>query len=290
MSKPAIAFLGLGIMGGGMARRLLANGFAVTVFNRTPEKSKALAANGAKVAKSPREAASGTGVIISMVADDDASREMWLGESGALADAARGTVCIESSTVTVDWVRELAAAVTAKQCEFLDAPVTGTKSHATAGELNFLVGGNQNTVEKVRPVFAAMGKTVLPVGPIGSGALLKLINNFVCGVQVAALAEAMAMIERSGLDRAKALEVLTNGAPGSPLVKTVATRMTTPDYTPNFLLRLVTKDLSYAIKEAGKLSIELPMALAAREEFQRAIAGGHGDKDLAAVVEPLRKR
>src|SRR5262249_45177442 len=121
MSKPAIAFLGLGIMGSGMARRLLANGFAVTVFNRTPEKSKALAANGARVAKSPREAASGAGVIISMVADDDASRGMWLGESGALASAERGTVCIESSTVTVDWARELAAAVTAKQCEFLDA-------------------------------------------------------------------------------------------------------------------------------------------------------------------------
>jgi 3-hydroxyisobutyrate dehydrogenase len=290
MSKPAIAFLGLGIMGTGMARRLLANGFAVTVHNRTPEKSKALAANGAQLAKSPREAASGAGVIISMVADDDASRGMWLGESGALADAARGTVCIESSTVTVDWVRELASAAAAKQCEFLDAPVTGSKSHAASGDLNFLVGGDPNTVERVRPVFAAMGKTILPVGPIGSGALLKLINNFVCGVQVAALAEAMAMIERSALDRAKALEVLTNGAPGSPLVKTVATRMTTPDYTPNFLLRLVTKDLSYAIKEAAKLSIDLPTALAARDEFQRAIAAGHGEKDLAAVVEPLRKR
>jgi len=290
MSKPAIAFLGLGIMGSGMARRLLLNGFSVTVFNRSPEKAKALAVDGAKVVNSPREAASGAGVIISMVADDNASRAMWLGENSALAGAAQGTVCIECSTVTVDWVCELAAAVAAKQYEFLDAPVTGSKSHAASGELNFLVGGDQNTVEKVRPVFSAMGKTVLPVGPIGSGALLKLINNFVCGVQVAALAEATAMIERSGLDRAKALEVLTNGAPGSPLVKTVAMRMTTPDYTPNFLLRLVTKDLSYAIKEAGKLFIELPMALAAREEFQRAIAAGHGDKDLAAVVEPLRKR
>jgi len=277
-------------MGAGMARRLLANGFTVTVFNRSPEKAKALAVNGAQAAKSPREAASDAAVIISMVADDQASRTMWLGENGALAGAARGTVCIECSTVTVDWVRELAAAVTAKQCEFLDAPVTGTKSHAAAGELNFLVGGDERTVEKVRSVFAAMSKTVLPVGPIGSGALLKLINNFLCGVQVASLAEAMAMIERSGLDRAKALEVLTNGTPGSPLIKTVATRMTTPDYTPNFLLRLVTKDLSYAIKEAVKLSIELPTALAARDEFQKAINAGHGDKDLAAVVEPLRER
>src|SRR5215469_17890039 len=104
MSKPAIAFLGLGIMGSGMARRLLANGFAVTVFNRSPEKSKALAADGARVAKSPREAASGAGVIISMVADDNASRAMWLGDNGALAGAVPGAVCIESSTVSVEWV------------------------------------------------------------------------------------------------------------------------------------------------------------------------------------------
>jgi len=100
----------------------------------------------------------------------------------------------------------------------------------------------------------------------------------------------MAMIERSGLDRAKALDLLTNGAPGSPLVKTVAGRMTAPDFTPNFLLRLLAKDLGYAIQEGGKLSVELLTATAALEEFQRAIASGHGDKDIAAVVEQFRKR
>jgi 3-hydroxyisobutyrate dehydrogenase len=290
MNKPQIAFLGLGIMGSGMARRLLANGYSVMVYNRSVEKSKALAADGAKVAKSPRDAAAGAGAIISMVADDNASRALWFGESGALVGAARGTICIECSTVSVDWVCELAAAVEAKQCEFLDAPVTGSKSHAAAGELNFLVGGGANTLDRVRPLFAAMAKTVSQVGPIGSGALLKLINNFVCGVQVAAFAQALAMIERSGLDRSKALEVLTNGAPGSPIVKLVASRMTAPDYTPNFLMRLMAKDLNYACKEAGKLSIELTTALAAHAEFQKAIVAGYGDKDTAAVVEPLRQR
>src|ERR1039457_2504262 len=107
MSKPRIAFLGLGIMGSGMARRLLANGFPLTVFNRNPEKSKPFAAEGAGVAHSPREAAAQAEVIISMVADDIASRSLWLGDSGALAAARAGTICIESSTVTVDWVREL---------------------------------------------------------------------------------------------------------------------------------------------------------------------------------------
>jgi 3-hydroxyisobutyrate dehydrogenase len=289
MSKPRIAFLGLGIMGGGMARRLLANGFQLTVFNRNVEKSKLFAAEGAQVANSPREAAAQADFIISMVADDNAARSLWTGENGALAAAKPETVCIECSTVSVNWVRELAAIAAKKHCEFLDAPVTGSKNQAASGELNFLVGGYSSTLEKARPVFAAMGKNVSLIGPTGSGALIKLINNFVCGVQIAALAEALAMIERSGLDRAKALEVLTNGAPGSPLVKAVSVRMTTPDFTPNFLLKLMAKDLGYAIQEGGKLSVELTTATAALEDFQKAIAAGHGEKDIAAVVEPFRK-
>ena len=289
MSKPRIAFLGLGIMGGGMARRLLANGFQLTVFNRNVERSKSFAAEGAKVANSPREAAAQANFIISMVADDNAARSLWTGENGALAAAKPGTVCIECSTVSVNWVRELAAIAAKKQCEFLDAPVTGSKNQAASGELNFLVGGDSATLDKARPVFTAMGKSVSLVGPTGSGALIKLINNFVCGVQIAALAEALAMIERSGLDRAKALEVLTNGAPGSPLVKAVSARMTTPDFTPNFLLRLMAKDLGYAIQEGRKLSVELVTARAALEEFQKAITAGHGEMDIAAIVEPFRK-
>ncbi len=290
MSKPRIAFLGLGIMGSGMARQLLARGFPLTVFNRNPEKSKPFAAEGARVAGSPREAAAQADVIVSMVADDNASRSLWLGENGALASASAGSVCIECSTVTVGWVRELAAAAGVRKCEFLDAPVTGSKAQAASAELNFLVGGDANTLEKVRPVLAAMSKTIVHLGPTGSGALLKLINNFVCGVQITALAEGMAMIERGGLDRAQALAVLTNGAPGSPLVKTVSARMTAPDFTPNFLLHLLAKDLGYAIQEGGRLSVELATAKAALEQFQKAIAAGHGDQDIAAVVEPFRKR
>ena len=133
-----------------------------------------------------------------------------------------------------------------------------------------------------------MSKAIVHLGPTGSGSLLKLINNFVCGVQVASLAEALAMIERSGLDRTKALEILTGGAPGSPLVKTIAGRMTTPDFTPNFLLRLMAKDLGYAVDEGGKLSINLATAAAARGMFKQAIAGGHGDQDMSAVVEQFR--
>jgi 3-hydroxyisobutyrate dehydrogenase len=290
MNKPRIAFLGLGIMGSGMARRLLVHGFPLTVFNRDAKKTAAFAAEGAQVAGSPREAATQAGMIVTMVADDIASRALWLGENGALAGSKPGLICLECSTVTVNWTRELAAAVVAKQCDFLDAPLTGSKAHAAAGELTFLAGGESATLEKARPALAVMGKTIHHIGPAGSGALLKLINNFVCGVQVASFAEALAMIERSGLDRAKALEVLTAGAPGSPLVKTVAARMSAPDFTPNFPLRLMTKDLGYAIQEGNNNAVELKTAAAALEDFRSAIAKGHGDQDMAAVIEPMRKK
>ena len=276
-------------MGGGMARRLLANGFPLIVFNRSTEKTNPLAAAGAAVANSPREAAGQAEIIICMVADDPASRAMWLGDLGALGAAKSGALCIECSTVTVGWTRELSAAAGARGCKFLDAPVTGSKPHAASGELNFLVGGDAGTLEKARPVLAAMSKSIAHIGPVGSGALLKLINNFVCGVQIASLAEAMAVIERSGLDRAKALEILTGGAPGSPLVKTVSARMTAPDFTPNFLLRLMAKDLGYAIQEGDRLSIKLLTVASALEEFQKAIAAGHGNKDIAAVIQPFRQ-
>jgi 3-hydroxyisobutyrate dehydrogenase len=290
MSKSPIAFLGLGIMGSGMARRLLGAGFPVTVYNRNHDKAAPLAAAGARVAASPREAAAGAEVVIAMVADDAASRGLWLGEQGALAGAARGTVLVESSTLTVGWVKELAATATAGGFEFLDAPVTGSKLQAAAGELNFLVGGAAAVLEKIRPVLVPMSRSIVHLGPTGSGALIKLINNFVCGVQVASLAEALAMIEQGGLERTKALEILTQGAPGSPLFKTIATRMTTPDFTPNFLLRLMAKDLGYAVKEGAGLAVPLTTAAAALEVFKKAIAAGQGDQDMSAVVEQFRHR
>ena len=277
-------------MGGGMAARLLGAGFPLTVFNRNPAKADALVAAGARLAPSPRDATRDAEVIISMVADDVASRAIWLGENGALAGAGRGAVLIEASTLTVDWVKELASLAEARDCQLLDAPVTGTRGPAATGQLNFFVGGDAAALERVRPVFAPMAKSVTHLGPTGSGAMIKLINNFVCGVQVASLAEALVMIERSGLNRAQALSVLTEGAPGSPLVKTLSARMTAPDYTPNFPLKLMTKDLGYALQTGSQLSLELMTAAAALERFQRSIAAGHADQDMAAVIEPIRKR
>jgi 3-hydroxyisobutyrate dehydrogenase len=283
-----VALIGLGLMGSGMARRLLAAGFPLSVYNRGREKSRALASEGAYAAESPFEAASRADVVVSMVADDTASRVVWLGSEGALAGAPPGSVLVESSTVTVGWIEELAREAAARGLELLDAPVTGSKPQAAAGELTFLVGGSASALEVARPVLAAMSKTVLHVGSTGRGALLKLVNNFMCGVQAAALAEAVALIEGSGLDRDKALQVLTAGAPGSPLVKTLAGRMIARDYSPNFVLRLLAKDLRYAFTEGRRHGVPLGTVAAALQVLERAEAEGHGDQDFSALVEPLR--
>jgi len=283
--KPRVALLGLGTMGTGMARRLLGAGFPLAVYNRTPDKAASLAGDGARLAATPREAAAQADVIVSMVADDAASRDVWLRDHGALAAAARGATLIECSTLTPEWISELAQAAARQGCELLDAPVTGTKPHAAAGELCFLVGGSAEALEKARPVLTVMSRAIVHVGPSGRGALLKLINNFLCGVQAAALGEALALIEKGGLDRAKALDVLTNGAPGSPLLKTLLARINAADYTPNFRLSLMAKDLVYSLKAGERHGLSLAMVAAALKAFKQAETAGHGEKDFAAIVE-----
>ncbi|MEO7600086.1 MAG: NAD(P)-dependent oxidoreductase [Opitutus sp.] len=288
--RPRVAFLGLGLMGVGMAQRLIDGGFPLTVYNRTASKAAGLANAGAQLATTPREAATSADVIVSMVADDNAARACWFGPTGALSAARSSALLIESSTVSVSWIHELDAAGRAQGCALLDAPVTGSKPQAASGELSFLVGGPVESFVRARPLFETMGRSSVHLGPTGSGALLKLINNFMCGVQTASLAEALALIEKGGLDRGTALNVLTNGAPGSPLVKALSARMTNADYTPNFLLRLMAKDLSYANAEGVQRGVQMSTAAAALNVFNRAIVAGLGEHDLSAVVESLRIR
>ena len=289
MPKSHVAILGLGTMGAGMAGRLLSASFPLTVYNRNRDKARPLAASGADVADSPRDAASRSEIVISMVADDAASRAVWFGENGALAGAQRGSVLIESSTLSVGYVKELADAAAQRGCQFLDAPVTGTKPHAASGQLLFLVGGSATVLDAVRPVLAAMSRDVIHLGPQGSGARMKLINNFVCGVQAASFAEALAMAKVAGLDQATAAKILTEGAPGSGIVKRIAAQLTAND-DPNFILRLMAKDLAYAVNEASAQGMQLQTASAALQIFQQAVAAGHGDEDFSAVTKAFKHR
>jgi 3-hydroxyisobutyrate dehydrogenase len=272
-----------------MARQLAAKKFDVTVWNRDGAKTAALVSAGARAASTPAVAAAGADVVLAMLANDEASRAVWLGGEGALAAMRKESVAIESSTLTVEWIRELATAAQAHGVAFLDAPVTGSKVQAESGALSFLVGGPAEVLERVRPVLAAMSGNVAHLGPTGSGAMMKLINNFLCGVQVASLAEAIAMAERSGLDARQAAAVLSGGSPGSPLVKMVSQRMLDRAYEPNFFIPLMAKDLSYARQAFARAGIELASADAARARYVDADRAGMGQKDIAAIVDLLRR-
>lgn len=285
-----VAVLGLGTMGSGMAANLLKAGFSVIVYNRTSNKAKALIGAGARLASTPSEAVRDASIVISMLADDKASREVWTGPDGALASVKEDTVLIESSTVSPAWIEEFAKAAAQKGAKLLDAPVTGSRIQAEAGQLSFLIGGDQAALEAAMPVLKAMSKEIIHLGPIGSGARMKLINNFLCGVQIASLAEALVWIERSGLDVTKALAILKAGAPGSPLLNAISARMTAHDYSVNFLLRLMAKDLLYAEDEASHSNVHLKTAEAARSLFEIAAAEGFADKDMSSVIEPLRSK
>ena len=283
-----IALLGLGTMGAGMAVSLLKAGYPLAVYNRTRSKADRFAALGARVCNTPAEAAEGANVVIAMLADDAASREAWLGVDGAFEALSRGVILVESSTLSPAWIVELAEHARQAGAELVDAPVTGSRIQAEGGQLSFLTGGGDGAVNAVTPALLAMGKAVHHLGPVGSGARLKLINNFLCGVQAASLAEAVAWLERTGLDREKSLDILKGGAPGSPLVAGLSARMTSGDATVNFAVKLMSKDLQYAHDAAAKNGIDLTTAANARVLFERAAALGFGDQDIASVVEPMR--
>jgi 3-hydroxyisobutyrate dehydrogenase len=285
-----VALLGLGVMGSGMAQNLLKAGFSLTVYNRTHAKAEPLVAKGARVAETPKEAVGTAQVILSMVGDDTASRAMWLGENGALAGAKPDTVLAECSTLSLDWVHELAGHAASHNLAFLDSPVTGSKDAAEAGELRLLVGGDAAVLERVRPVLEAVSRRIDLFGPTGSGALIKLINNLMGGVQAVVLAEGLALAERAGLDMEQVVSFIINGAPGSPLVKGKAGRMAARDYTDTqFALKWMHKDTTYALRAADEYGVPMPTVAVAREVYRMARNLGLGEADFAAVIEALRR-
>jgi 3-hydroxyisobutyrate dehydrogenase len=285
MLMQRVAILGLGIMGGGMAANWLAKGFEVSVWNRTAAKAQALAGKGAKVAATPREAATGADFIFAMVADDDASRSVWLGNDGALAGAKSGAIGVESSTLTPDWIRELARQAQAKGVGFLDAPVGGSRPAAASGELRFFVGGDPQTYEAARPALAAVGNKMDLLGPVGAGATWKLINNQLAAGQIAALAEALAVAKKAGFKDEQISELILGGAPASPIIKLKLPRMLAQDFEPtDFALNLMLKDARYATALAQSLGLPAGMIEGAAKAFERADAKGLGDKDIAAVI------
>ena len=284
-----VALLGLGIMGGGMAQNLLKAGFPLSVYNRTAAKAESLAAQGARVAATPREAAQGADVVIAMVGDDRASQAIWLGDDGALAGAKEGAILVECSTLSLEWVRALAAQAAERGCAFLDSPVTGSKDAAAAGQLKLMVGGDAAVLERARPALEAVSQLIMHFGPTGAGATIKLINNLMGGVQTAVLAEGLALAQRAGLDLGQVAELIAGGAPGSPIVKGKMPLMIAHSYADtNFALKWMHKDMTYALRAADELGVPMPTLASAREVYRLARAQGHDEEDFAAVLEALR--
>ena len=287
--KASVAFLGLGTMGRGMAANLMKAGLPLTVWNRNRAKAEPLARMGATVAASPAEAAKDAGVVVAMLSDDAASRAAWLGEHGALAAMPSGSIVVECSTLSPDWIGELHDAATHRDLRMAEAPVTGSRMQAESGQLIFLVGTDEDTMASISPVLQCMSKEILHLGPVGSGGQLKLINNFLCAVQVASFAEALVWMEQTGLRLETALDFLKRGAPGSGILSAMSERMTQRTYEVNFLLRLMAKDQRYAHAAASQMGVDASMASSALKLFEQAEEQGLGEKDMSAVVEVVRR-
>ena len=284
-----VALIGLGSMGSGIAQNILKAGFDLTVYNRTSEKAEPLAKSGAKVAASPAEAAGVAELVIAIVADDAASRQVWLGENGALSGMAKGSILVESSTLSLAWIRELAGLAAQRGLSFLDAPVNGGPSMAAAAQLKTMVGGETDVLEQARPVLESFTEQITHLGPNGAGAMTKLINNVMSGVHIVALAETMQLAERAGLDLAQVVSVISNAGAASPLVKAKAPLMASGNYgEPTFLLRHIRKDVTYALRLAEEFDVPLTTANAARELYRLAGRLGYDDADFSQVFEAMR--
>jgi 3-hydroxyisobutyrate dehydrogenase-like beta-hydroxyacid dehydrogenase len=281
-----IAFLGLGAMGSRMAARLLEAGYDLSVFNRTPDRAAPLVERGASFEDSPRAAAAGCDIVISMVRDDEASREIWLDPArGALVGLSDEAIAIESSTLTPAWVEELHSAMAERQLRFIDAPVVGTRPQAEAGQLIYLVGGDVAVLERVRAVLLTIGGAIHHAGPIGAGTVMKLAVNALFGIQVAALGEVLGMTRRSGISDADAIEALSSMPVTSPALKGVGALVAARKFDPMFPIELVDKDMGYYVKTAERVGSNTPIGSAVRAVYQQAIEAGFGGDNIAGVAK-----
>lgn len=282
-----IAFLGLGAMGSRMAARLIAAGFDVIVWNRSPAASEALRSLGAKVALTPAEAAQDAAFAITMVRDDQASETVWCDpHTGALSTLPKDALAIESSTLSVDWVRRLGERMQAGGHALLEAPVSGSRPAAQAGQLVFLLGGAAPDIARADPLLKVMGSAAHAVGPLGAGALAKLATNAMLGIQVAAYAELIGMLQRQGVNAPQVLQAMASTSAWAPVAGYLTGAMLRGEHQPQFPVGLIAKDFGYALDAAGQPEAA-PMLRAAHEVFKNGVVQGLGAENMTAVVKLL---
>jgi len=280
----------LGRMGHGMAGRYLDAGFTLSVWNRSKTKAEDLIARGARWATSPEDAAIDADAVVTMVADDEASRAVWLTGDGAAATMKAGTLAIECSTVSYQHALDLAYELRSRGLVYLDSPVTGLPDAAAAGKLTLLVGADPADLERARPYLTPLSGTIRHFGAVGSGTVYKLINNLMGAIQIAGVAEGLAIAEQAGLDMKLVLEALETGVAGSPQVIRHSKRMVARNFTgATFTAALRQKDAAYAVALAESLLSAAPiMGRAAVESYDRAKAYAPDD-DEGKMIEIVSK-
>lgn len=284
-----VAVVGLGHMGGAMARTLREAGLDVAVWNRTSNRAEALASEiGATVASSAKDAADEPIVVVSL-ADDEALAATYRGDDGLLEGLQPGTVVVETSTVDPRTITALAPEVERTGAQLLDAPVSGSVPTVRAGQLTFMIGGAKDAIERARPVLDVLGTRTFHLGENGTGAAMKLAVNAVVHALNAALSEALVLAEGAGIDRETAWEVFEGGVAGAPFVHYKRAAFQDPEGTPSaFHLELVAKDLELILALAERFGVPVAQAQANHVLAAEATADGHGERDMSYLAQILR--
>jgi 3-hydroxyisobutyrate dehydrogenase len=275
-------------MGAPIARNLLAAGFDVSVWNRTAERAAPLAADGARLSSSPAEAAEGADLVLTMLADGNAVNDAMTGPEGALASLRQGSAWIQMATIGDEWTQRLATVATEQNVEFVDAPVSGSDVPAQEGQLMVLASGPEGIHAQLQPVFDAIGRKTLWLGPAGNGTRLKLVLNDWLASLTEGMAETMALTEALGLDPELFIEAIDGGPLGSAYAVAKARAALAGELTPGFALGLAFKDVGLALDAARERDLELPITEAISRRWEQAIADGHADEDVAAVIAVAR--
>jgi 3-hydroxyisobutyrate dehydrogenase-like beta-hydroxyacid dehydrogenase len=283
--KPAVGVIGLGLMGRPMSMNILKAGYPLIVWNRTASRTDELVAEGARLAPSPKEVAAASDFLITMVSDPPALEEVLWGPAGAIHGLKRGSLYMDSSTVSPALARKIAAACGERGVRFLDAPVTGGDWGARKAELVFMIGGDAETLKEAEPVISVMGKKWFHLGPNGAGQTIKLAMNAILALQVGALAEAIALVTGAGLQAEKLVEVMQSSMARSGVLDVKAPNLLKGEYVPSFPLRLMHKDLGLALDLANQLGVPLPVTAAARETYSAVKGAAKEDLDYSAVMK-----
>ena len=284
-----VGFIGLGIMGRSMAANLVKAGFDVTVWNRTAARMQPLLEMGARGAPSPRAVAEASEAVITIVTDSDDVEQVLFGPEGAAHGARPGTVVIDMSTISPERTRRMAERLAEKDVHMLDAPVTGGDVGARDGTLSIMVGGDEGVFRRCLPIFEAMGRHIVHVGPSGAGQTVKLCNQVIVALNLLAMGEGLAFAAKAGVDLEKMLSVVQKGAAGSWALDNLAPRVLRGDYAPGFMVKLQQKDLRLALEAAAGMNLPL-LGTSLVQQLLRSVQAYGGDDDgTQAIVTALER-